>query len=254
MNNLEINVDKKHPNLPNAPIVEAVVHWQAAPQVSLEEESLQKELVSSFGDYIAGPKFNQQIGLRNVPDLLEVQQERIWQGVRLSSPDDKQPKFVCQFMKNGIAFSRLSPYEGWNRFVDEAMRFWQKYVELGQPSSVSQLSVRYISQIAVQSSMNVSEYIQQVYAPLSGMNLEADHFFHQDSIQLKNQPYRINVIRAVQPATDRTNNLIVDISVSTTSVLEDLGTIDDKLRELRFIKNEVFFTLMNDAETKFGAK
>ena len=163
MNNLEINVDKKFPNLPNAPIVEAVVHWQAIPKVPLEEETLQKELASSFGDYIAGPQFNQQIGLKDVPGLLEVRQERIWQGVRLSSPDDKEPKFVCQFMKNGIAFSRLAPYEGWQGFISEADRFWRKYVEFGQPSSVSQLSVRYISQIPVQSSVNVGEYLSLIH-------------------------------------------------------------------------------------------
>ena len=57
----------------------------------------------------------------------------------------------------------------------------------------------------------------------------------------------------MQPATEALNTLIVDISVSTTSILEDLRQVDDKLNELRFIKNEVFFTIMKDAETKFGA-
>jgi uncharacterized protein (TIGR04255 family) len=139
------------------------------------------------------------------------------------------------------------------QFVQEAKRFWKKYVELAEPTSVSPLSVRYISQIPVVSSADVGNCIHEVCAPLSGIGLQANHFFHQDSIQLANQPYKINVVRAVQPATDKSANLIVDISVSTTSVLENLAVVDDKLEELRFIKNEVFFTLMRDAESKFGA-
>ena len=132
-------------------------------------------------------------------------------------------------------------------------RFWAKYVELAKPANVSQLSVRYISQVPVRSLDQAEGFIEQVCAPLGDIGLSAGHFFHQDTIQLNNHAYKINLIRAVQPATEALNTLIVDISVSTTSILEDLRQVDDKLNELRFIKNEVFFTIMKDAETKFGA-
>jgi hypothetical protein len=49
-------------------------------------------------------------------------------------------------------------------------------------------------------------------------------------------------------------SLIVDIDVRTTDSIADFATVPQRLRELRFIKNEVFFTLMKDAETKFGEK
>jgi len=253
MNHLDIDRTKIFPNLPRAPIVEAVVHWQASPAKQLEPSKLQETLAEAFDDYAVQPQVNQELCINGNPGSAKLQQQTNWEGVRLNSPKEGQAKFVCQFLKTGVVFSQLAPYQGWTPFIQEAQRFWQKYVKLAEPTSVSPVSVRYISQIPVLSSADVGNCIQQVCAPLSGLDLEADRFFHQDSIQLSNQPYRINVVRAVQAATDKSANLIVDISVSTTSVLENLGAMDDKLEELRFIKNEVFFTLMKDAENKFGA-
>lgn len=253
MNHLEIDTSKKFPNLPRAPIVEAVVHWQSPPTKQLDQSTLQNELAKGFEGYSVQMQINQELGVSGNPGSFEVKQQTNWEGVRLSSPQEGAKKFVCQFLTTGVVFSQLQPYQGWIEFIDEAKKFWGKYVSLVEPTSVSPLSVRYISQIPVRSSADVSNCIEQVCAPLHGLGLEADHFFHQDSIKLANQPYRINVVRAVQPATDKSANLIVDISVSTTSVLENLDVVDDKLEELRFIKNEVFFTLMKEAETKFGA-
>ena len=252
MNDLEINLDRQFPNLPNAPIVEAVVHWQAPATVALVEGSLDAQL-QGFSDYQTKLQYNDEVGLRGNADGFEVKQSRNWQGARLSSPDETKPQFVCQFLKSGVVFSRLAPYIGWDNFSGEANRFWSKYVELAKPANVSQLSVRYISQIPVRSTDQAEEFIEQVCAPLGGLELSAEHFFHQDTIQLSNHPYKINLIRAIQPATASSNTLIVDISVSTTSILEDLKQVDDKLNELRFIKNDVFFTIMKDAKTKFGA-
>jgi len=253
MNHLEIDTKRQFPNLPRAPIVEAVVHWQAPPTKQLEQNTLQQKLGEAFDDYSMHFQVNQEVGVSGNPGSFEVKQRTNWEGLRLNSPKEGQAKFVCQFLKTGVVFSQLAPYQDWQQFIEEAKRFWDKYVELAEPTSVSPLTVRYISQVPVHSPADVGNCIQEVCAPLSGMGLEADHFFHQDSIQLANQPYKINVIRAVQPATDKSANLIVDISVSTTSVLENLDVVDDKLEELRFIKNEVFFTLMHDAEAKFGA-
>jgi len=253
MNDLNIDFEKTFPNLPNAPIVEAVVHWQTPASVALDENTLEQQLRDCFTDYEVKLQYNDEVGLRGNEDGFEVRQSRNWQGARLSTPSETQANFVCQFLKNGVAFSRLAPYVGWDNFSSEANKFWAKYVELANPSNVSQLSVRYISQIPVQTLDQVGEFIEQVCVPLGDLGLSAGHFFHQDTILLNNHPYKINLIRAVQPATGSLNTLIVDISVATTTVLEDLEQVDDKLNELRFIKNEVFFTLMKEAETKFGA-
>ena len=70
---------------------------------------------------------------------------------------------------------------------------------------------------------------------------------------LDEAPYTLNVIRAVQP-TGESLSLIVDIAVSTSQSISDFEEVEQKLEELRYIKNEAFFDLMVDAEKNFGGK
>jgi hypothetical protein len=62
----------------------------------------------------------------------------------------------------------------------------------------------------------------------------------------------INIVRAVQPTPHQKSTLIVDITASTSESFE-LVQVNDKLNDLRFIKNKVFFSLMKDAAQSFGA-
>jgi len=78
-------------------------------------------------------------------------------------------------------------------------------------------------------------------------------FFHQDTIPLKGYPYEVRLIRAMQPAAEKTGSkrvLIVDIDVSTKEAVA-LENLDRTLDELRYIKNKVFFTYMKDADKHF---
>jgi hypothetical protein len=83
--------------------------------------------------------------------------------------------------------------------------------------------------------------------------LRADSFFHQDTIPLKGYPYEVRLIRAMQPAAEKTGSkrvLIVDIDTSTT-VAVSFDRLNHSLDEMRYIKNKVFFTYMKDADQRF---
>jgi hypothetical protein len=57
----------------------------------------------------------------------------------------------------------------------------------------------------------------------------------------------------MQPAAERTGSkrvLIVDIDVST-AVAVIFDQLETTLKEMRYIKNKVFFTYMKDAENRF---
>ena len=136
-------------------------------------------------------------------------------------------------------------------------QFWQQFVELGKPIEVARLSVRCISQISIESVDEVGEYLDVEDGPLKAIGVSPERFFHQDTVNLTAQPYIINLIRAVQSNNDPASEakfLIVDISINTKDTIAEFDSLPTKLKDLRFIKNEVFFALMNDAESKFGAK
>jgi uncharacterized protein (TIGR04255 family) len=83
--------------------------------------------------------------------------------------------------------------------------------------------------------------------------VKADSFFHQNTIPLKGYPYEVRLIRAVQPAAEKSGSrkvLIVDIDVSTTRAVT-FDQLDRALDEMRYIKNKVFFTYMKDAAERF---
>lgn len=258
-NKLRIDHSFEFKTLPNAPIVEAVLHWQVTPPANFQEPKLAAELRTSFPDYEIKSQHNLEAAFTGSPDGLEVKHKSSWEGVRLTKPfpqPNQNPSFVCQFQKHGVVVSRLAPYTGWNDFEPEALRFWQKYLELANPAEVSGLTTRFISLIPLQTVDEVSNYIEIVCQPMEKIGLSADQYYHQDLVQLSNHPYKINVIRAVQPGSsnDRPVDLIVDISVSTTNSFCEMELLEGKLKDLRFIKNQVFFTLMNNAEQNFGAK
>ena len=253
MNELTIDHSEKFPNLSNAPIVEAVLNWQAMASSEYREDELLKRLTTDFSDYSGTTQHNLQAGLQLSGNDLELQQHKAWQGVRLvkEGGDPKSPQSVCQFLKQGILFSRLAPYKNWEEFEQEAKKFWDKHCEIGDPAEVFCLSVRFISQIDLNSIDEVSDHIETVCQPVAELSLTAEQFFHQDTIQLANEPYIINVVRTAQPDSEKKLKLIIDITVSTSSSF-DISLVDEKLKDLRFIKNKLFFTLMRNAAQNVG--
>lgn len=251
VNELNIDYEEEFANLVNAPIVEAVLHWQAMASNEYREAELLQEMKNAFPDYESTTQHNLEAGFTDTPQGIEFKQRSAWKGARLTQKEGDKPKFVCQFLQQGVVFSQLSPYKAWEEFAPEATSFWAKHCELGDPAEVARLSVRFISQIEIATVHEIGDYIDTVCQPVSELGLLANRYFHQDTIQLTNHPYVINIVRAVQPNAEQKSNLIVDITVSTDSSFE-LALVDDKLKALRFIKNKMFFTLMKDATQQFG--
>jgi len=250
----QIDPSKRFPTLPRAPIVEAVLQWQAAASVELNESTLRGKLAASFADYEITPQHNIETAFSGSPQGMELRHSATREGFRLTKKENDKPAFVCQFNRSGIVVSRLAPYKNWDEFAPEAVRFWETFAEVAQPSEIARLSTRFISQIPIGSVPEAGQYIDIAEKPLSAIGVATDRFFHQDTLKPGGLPYMINLVRAVQPRQQASTplSLIVDIDVRTSESIADFDALTQTLAELRFIKNTVFFTLMKDAEAKFG--
>ncbi len=135
-----------YPNLPRAPIVEAVIHWLAQPGKQLDPDRLRQDLSDRVPDYpICQPQQGLDISATGGPGgASEVVHRTQWNGFRLKRDDEP---FVAQFTPSGVVFSRLAPYDKWESFEQEGMRFWDLFVELAEPILVKRLGVRFINQI-----------------------------------------------------------------------------------------------------------
>lgn len=252
-NNLQINHEKVFPQLAAAPIVEAILHWQAAATTNYFDSGYLNDLADRFPEYTVQPQHNLTTGIQGTQQGIAINHSNVVQGARIFSANQSgQQEFVCQFLRNGVIFSKLSPCSGWEPFLEKASEFWTYFESVGKPNDITQLTTRYISQIQISSAQDCDRYIRSNCAPLTTLNLGVNSFYHQDTIMLENHPYGINVVRAAQKSPDGNENLIVDIAAYTNNTITDTKNLDTCLEDLRFIKNEVFFSLMIDPQKNFG--
>ncbi|MGB3139026.1 MAG: TIGR04255 family protein [Nodosilinea sp.] len=252
-----IDLNEEFPTLKSAPSIEAVIHWQAHAEKKLAPEALKEELTQRLPDY---PILQTQQGIEltaagTLDGSSEFFHRTQWNGFRLQ---DEQNRHVAQFTPTGIVFSRLEPYETWMTFKAEALRFWDIFLELAEPSHIQRLGVRYINRIPLDNGEQSSRYLKIVPAVPPGLQLSTESFFHQDTYPVPGYHYLINWVRTIQPASsDPTNGraLIVDIDVSTHELLQlDQATLNQRLQEMRWLKNKVFFSCITDAALeRFGA-
>lgn len=257
LSGFNIDPSEEFPTLKSAPSIEAVIHWQAHASKALEPEALKEQLTQRLPDYpIYQTQQDIEIGAGETPDgVAEIFHRTQWNGFRLK---DEQERHVAQFTPSGVVFSRLEPYEKWESFKSEAMRFWEIFLELAAPVAIQRLGVRYINRIPLDSGEQISFYLRTVPSAPPGLALPIESFFYQDTYRVPGYPYQINWLRTIQPTgADPVDGqaLIVDIDVFTTESFQlNKDTLNQRLQEMRWLKNKVFFSCITDTALKqFGA-
>jgi uncharacterized protein (TIGR04255 family) len=247
------DLERDFPHLRHAPIVEAVIHWQASPSNSLDREQWKNELTRRFGGYSVHVQQQVEAALSASAEGVETRQRTRWGGFRLTSGDEKH---VGQITPNAVVFSRLAPYENWASFIAEALRFWDSFVALAAPVAVDRLGARFINQMEMKSEETASDLVNETPHLLESIGLHTDSFFRQDMLEAPGHLYRVNLVRAIQgpqPPIVPQRSLIVDIDAFTTGPTGmDKAAIEQRFRELRFLKNFVFFNFIKEPEKRFG--
>ena len=238
------------PHLPSAPIVEAVIHWRARINKALVPNDLKEQLVERLPGYL---EFQQQheleIGALIEADGSSTQIRRdTWRGFRCNSTDEK---YVAQFHRDGFIFSRLSPYENWNQFSQEALRLWKVFVGLAEPEEIQRLGVRFINRIPLAAISDVGRVLSKPPRCLESIELASSGFFQRNEHQVPGHPFQINVIQTVQPSVPGEAEglgLILDLDVFTTQAFGcDDATLEDRLTKMRWLKDKAFFSLLKPA-------
>ena len=241
---MKIDIGEKFEHLPSAPIVEAVIQIHARPQIAWSEHEVVawlKPKISGFEKTYSGNnvKHELKIGAANSP---EVSAEDIgWHGLVCQSKDQS-----VQFSRDGFIYSRLQPYQGWDQFLSEAMRWWKTFLELAKPVDIQRVGLRFINKIKLPpKEFNFENYIQPYPEPPFNLDFPFLSFFHHDTLAVPGYPYAINIIRTIQPPANVETDglgLIVDVDAFTTQPQEIKGgVLEQRLTELRWLKNKAFF-------------
>lgn len=241
---MKIDLTESFEFLPSAPIVEAVIQVHARPQMPWNEPDVLaclKPKLSEFEKTFSrnNVKHEVKFGAAQVPQVSA--EDLGWHGLECQSKDQS-----VQFSRDGFVYSRLQPYQGWGQFFGEAMRLWKIFLETAQPADIQRVGLRFINKIKLPpKEFNFENYIQPYPEPPFGLDFPFLSFFHHDTLAVPGHPYAINIIRTIQPPANIEADglgLVVDIDAFTTQPQEIKdGVLEQRLAELRWLKNKAFF-------------
>lgn len=246
----KIDLANPFPHLSSAPTVEAVIHWQARATKTWLPDELKAILATQLPGYPNADLQHQHEFAVEVPagesDSPLKRHQKSWQGFRLTHLTEP---FVAQFTRNGLAFSRLSPYQQWESFSVEALRLWGVFLEIAAPEEIQRLGVRFINRIAKADFDNLDEYLNEV--PSFSTRLPLNGFMYQSRFDVPGEYLGINVVKTMQPENSELAGLIIDIDVFTRRPLScDDRIMNDYLQKMRWLKNLVFFELLTPQTIK----
>lgn len=237
------------PRLARAPIVEAVIYWRARPQSAFDSNTLDKILAERLPQYSTREPLHQMKLMAMVSekdDSSVVQHKRGWEGIRLKSSDGR---YVVQFKRDGLVFSRTQNYDHWEPFLAAAKEAWQVYFDIAAPVEVQRLGVRFINQIPAATAENLAGFLRE--PPTCPSNLPLKEFVYQSTFDVPGHPFGIRVIKVMQPPmpdVQQSSGLFLDIDVfAAKAIPNEPRALDDALGQMRWLKNKVFFTLLTEA-------
>jgi len=240
------DLNESFPRLARAPIVEAVIHWQARAQSKLEPEALDAALAGRLSQYPKREPIQQVELLAAISEkdaFPLVKHSRGWQGIRVKSDDGR---YVIQFTRDGLVFSRAQEYEHWEPFVKSAMEAWRAYLEIAAPLETQRLGVRFINHFATATPESLRDFL--VEPPTCPSNLPLKEFVYQSTFAVPGQTFGVRVIKVMQPSMPDlrpSSGLFLDIDVFTTkAIANEPAALDEALVAMRWLKNKVFFTLL----------
>jgi uncharacterized protein (TIGR04255 family) len=240
------------PHLPAAPIVEAVIHWQARATKAWQPEDLKKELgalLSTYPDCRPQRLLHLEAQLDSADNSATQIRRDGWHGFRLTSSDKL---YVVQFTSDGLVFSRLPPYENWQLFVSEGRRLWEIFQKVMAPAEVQRLGVRFINRIRLLNVSDVDRFLALRPRGHKSLHYPTTGFLYQSTVEVPGEPFQVNIIEATQPdVSGQGAGLILDIDVFTSNPMSTQnGALDKALQKMHTIKNRVFFGLLKKKALK----
>lgn len=234
----------KYSVLPHAPITEALIDIRVKLPLDFKVDRLNSmhDLISDqYPDRKEVKKHKSVIEFKKgeVPKLTEEGDKLI--GYRYTSSDKLQ---VIQTGIDGFTFSRLKPYETWQKFHDEAYRLWQLYKDTTSPELISRVALRYINKIDIPLPMkDFSEYLTASPIVPKGLPQGVSSFLTRTVIPEPSMKATAIITQALENMVDLNfAPIILDIDVFKQEPdgikKENVWKVIDNLRDF---KNEIFF-------------
>lgn len=241
------------PQLKNPPIVEAQLNFQADASGAWEERGTKEGVARIFKSHQEIHPLQQFVVQ---PGDIETSITSAVAGYFLRKTGDS---VVYQVRRDGFAFSRLQPYEGWESLVRPGLASWERFQEIMRPGELHGVSLRFINRLEVPR----DEFVENrdrflTIAPRLPSSPEGlphgppwgfASFAHHSVFHPAESPFQIAVLisRAATDFPAEITAIMLDITVSPIpGVQPEAGRLEKWLLEMRNLKNQAFFSITTE--------
>ena len=233
------------PNLKNAPSVEAVLELRvrlSAPFSAEKAAKFGERMKSAFPKsadlrFVAATvSFGDEAGVAPSSTVSQI-------GVRLESEDGKS---VVQAKADGLALSRLAPYQSWESLIAQLQGVWPAYVDTFAPQVVTRIGVRFINKIILGTGpVDLDDLLVAGPKIPNGLPQSFIQFSSNVVVPMSDQRAAVSISQAseiVPSGPGMGFNVILDIDAFSEEPHDtnDSG-VWNRLEDLRTIKNMAFF-------------
>jgi uncharacterized protein (TIGR04255 family) len=234
------------PTLSQAPVTEAVLELRCRAETEWEEKRVTALLQQQLPDYhkvesLRGMMTEMRLEPGSAPSHRA--EDLGWLGLVMRPEDGKQ---VARFQRDTFAFNQLSPYPGWDTFVERALTLWSVHERMTTPAEIARIGLRFINRIdLVGPTVKLEDYLVASPKEPDGLMLPFAGFLHRDTLAVPGHEYSVQITRTIQPPTGEEPlkfGLIIDIDVFSTKPWA--GTTEElrsRLLQMRWLKNKAFF-------------
>lgn len=238
---------KLKPPYKNAPIIEAVIDIMVdlPPTISLDD--IRKAFYNETGYSSPENLTNHTISSKLEAGVKEVAVSSSSNQVGFAfASEDK--KHIFQPKLNGFTFSRISSYENWDNFANEAKRLWDVYRAAVKPLKVNRIAVRYVNRIDIPLPIaDFEEYFRTFPNLSSDLPQGLAQFFMRLLIPYAKTKSFALINQTIDSVTDKSISIILDIDCYRTEELpNDDGQIWALFKEFKEQKNSVFEACVTD--------
>lgn len=229
----------------NAPITEALVDFQVQlpKEVGLEIlDPYRLEISRAYPREQNRIEMQAQFSGGEMPGA-KTEQRQI--GYAFYSEDGKQ---VVQARLNGFTFSRLAPYETWEKMQAEAKKHWDIFRRLVKPVKVVGVALRYINQIVIpQAQIDLKDYFR-VYPDIPPeLDTNISSYYVSVQIAQTDLDCMLMLVQAGVPTPPGTVGIILDQALARQNTeFRSEDELWELLGRLRHRKNFVFENCITD--------
>ncbi|BAZ54204.1 hypothetical protein NIES4103_68890 (plasmid) [Nostoc sp. NIES-4103] len=222
------------------PITEAVIDIQVELSPEFKLDNLVQVHSSIQAEYPEREDVFVLEGLMMAGDNVGATASQTQIGYRFVSSKQKQ---ILQTRLNGFTFSRLSPYDCWETFRDEAQRLWSIYQSLTNPKTIIRLTVRYINRLDIPLPVgDLKEYLRTFPEVSADLPQGLSGYFMQLQIPQNNLGAMLVLNQTiVPPPAPEIVSILLDIDIfRERDIPNDQVGIWDFLEQLHKLADEVF--------------